>query len=226
MAAEPSTQTAHEEVLTMRKAMTFALAGAMAFALSIGGALADAGGGGGGGSGGGSSGGGGGGGGGSGSPGAGPSGGGGTGGGGTINCRTDAGWIYSEEQGICVRKGSEDDAMLYQQGRALALAGYYDDALDFLGAVGSKDSMTLTMIGYATRKLGRTEEGIAIYHQALAIDPENVNTREYLGEGYLAAGRVDLAEAELDTIARICGNTTCEQYVDLQKAIIGEPVWN
>jgi hypothetical protein len=209
----------------MRKTMTVALASALAFALSVGGALADAGGsgGGGGGGGGGSS---------SGGAGGGGSGGGGggaggtTGGGGAVNCRTDAGWVYDEEQGICIRKGSDNDAMLYTQGRALALAGYYDDALDFLGDVATKDSMTLTMIGYATRKLGRAEEGIAIYHQALAIDPDNVNTREYLGEGYLAAGRVDLAEAELDTIAYICGNTTCEQYVDLQKAIVGDPVWN
>ena len=77
------------------------------------------------------------------------------------------------------------------------------DALDVLVAIRDKnDAMVLTMIGYSTRKLGNTDEGIAIYHQALAIDPNNVNTHEYLGEGYLAAGRVDLAEAELDTLAR------------------------
>lgn len=140
----------------------------------------------------------------------------------------EAGTVYDAETKTCVARSSSliDDFDLYLNGRELAVAGQYEDALDVLNAVGNKDAMTLTMIGYATRKLGRTEEGIAIYHQALAIDPNNLNTHEYLGEGYLAAGRVDLAEAQLDVLERLCGNTTCEQYVDLQKAIVGEPVWN
>ncbi|MEX2318577.1 MAG: tetratricopeptide repeat protein [Bauldia sp.] len=139
----------------------------------------------------------------------------------------EQGTIYDKETKTCVARSSEliDERDLYLTGRELALAGRYDDALDLLNAVADKDAMTLTMIGYATRKLGRTEEGIAIYHQALAIDPDNLNTHEYLGEGYLAAGRIDLAEAELDVLGRLCG-TDCEQYRDLQKALLGEPVWN
>ncbi len=99
-------------------------------------------------------------------------------------------------------------------------------ALDTLNAIRDKnDAMVLTMIGYSTRKLGDAEAGIAIYHQALAIDPNNVNTHEYLGEGYIDAGRVDLAEAELDTLRGLCG-TGCEQYRDLAKAIAGDGKWN
>ncbi len=85
--------------------------------------------------------------------------------------------------------------------------------------------MVLTMIGYSKRKLGHTDEGIAIYHQALAIDPNNVNTHEYLGEGYLAAGRVDLAELELDTLNKLCG-VGCEQFQDLQKALLTDTSWH
>jgi tetratricopeptide (TPR) repeat protein len=137
------------------------------------------------------------------------------------------GTVYDADTKTCVARSSEllDDADLYVTGRELALAGHYEDALGILGAVADKDAMTLTMIGYATRKLGRTDEGIAIYHQALALDPDNLTTHEYLGEGYLAAGRIDLAEAELDVLGRLCG-TDCEQYRDLEKAILGEPVWN
>jgi tetratricopeptide (TPR) repeat protein len=138
------------------------------------------------------------------------------------------GTVFDADKKACTAKDASllDDKTLYRVGRDLALAGYYDDALSTLGAIADKhDAMVLTMIGYATRKVGRTEEGIAIYHQALAIDPDNVNTHEYLGEGYLAAGRVDLAELELDTLERLCG-TTCDQYRSLQKAIAGEPVWN
>ena len=139
------------------------------------------------------------------------------------------GTVYDASTKTCVARSSSriDDRDLYLHGRELALDGRYQDALDVFGTIADKnDAMLLTMIGYATRKLGNTEEGIAIYHQALAIDPDNLNTHEYLGEGYLAAGRVDLAEAELDTLARLCGGTHCEQYQDLEKAMLGQPVWN
>lgn len=139
------------------------------------------------------------------------------------------GTVYDASSKTCVARSSSliDDRDLYLHGRELALDGRYQDALDIFDAIADKnDAMVLTMMGYATRKLGRTDEGIAIYHQALAIDPDNLNTHEYLGEGYLAAGRIDLAEAQLDTLARLCGGTHCEQYQDLEKAILGEPVWN
>jgi tetratricopeptide (TPR) repeat protein len=133
------------------------------------------------------------------------------------------GWAYSNSQGKCVKVSELDDKELYTTGRALALAGYYGSALDTLNAIRDKhDSMVLTMIGYSTRKLGHTAEGIAIYQEALAIDPNNVNTHEYLGEGYIVAGRVDLAKAELVTLKNLCG-TGCEQYQDLNNALLGHP---
>ena len=135
-------------------------------------------------------------------------------------------WIWSTTQNKCVLRTSMNDKDLYQQGHDYALAGYYTDALDALNAIQNKnDAMVLTMIGYSKRKLGHTEEGIAIYHQALAIDPNNVNTHEYLGEGYLAAGRIDLAELELDTLNKLCG-VGCEQYQDLQKALLTDASWH
>ena len=42
--------------------------------------------------------------------------------------------------------------------------------------------------------------------------------REYLGEGYVAAGRVDLAKLQLTEIANRCG-TTCEEYQELAEHI-------
>jgi tetratricopeptide (TPR) repeat protein len=143
-----------------------------------------------------------------------------------VPCEPDK--VYDKETKTCVARSSSliDERDLYLTGRELALAGHYEDALGLLNAVSDKDAMTLTMIGYATRKLGHTEEGIAIYHQALALEPDNLNTHEYLGEGYLAAGRVDLAEAQLDVLERLCGGTGCEQYRDLRDAIFGERVWN
>jgi tetratricopeptide (TPR) repeat protein len=81
--------------------------------------------------------------------------------------------------------------------------------------------MVLTMIGYAKRKSGSFDEGMAYYQRALAIDPKNANTREYLGEAYVEKGRMDLAKAELAKVEALCG-TECEQYQDLAKAIAGQ----
>ena len=111
------------------------------------------------------------------------------------------------------------DEQLFQQGRALAKDGEYDWALTVLAQVkDQKDPRVLTYIGYSNRKAGRLDIGIGYYQQALAIDPNFVTAREYLGEGYMKAGKVDLAKAELSQIAQRCG-TQCEEYKDLAEAI-------
>jgi tetratricopeptide (TPR) repeat protein len=136
-----------------------------------------------------------------------------------------SGYVYDSNKKACVKASSGlfDDKQLYAQGRALALAGRYAEALDALTAVRNQnDSMVLTMIGYAKRKSGSFDEGMAYYQRALAIDPKNVNTREYLGEAYAEKGRMDLAKAELVKVEALCG-TECEQYQDLAKAIAGQP---
>ena len=85
--------------------------------------------------------------------------------------------------------------------------------------------MVLTMIGYATRKSGHYDEGLAYYDKALALNPDNVNTHEYLGEAYFEKGKKDLALVELAKIEKVCG-TTCEQYEDLSATIAGStPTW-
>ena len=52
--------------------------------------------------------------------------------------------------------------------------------------------------GYATRKLGRVDEGIGYYLQSVALDPEYTLVREYLGEAYVIQGKLDLAKEQLD----------------------------
>ena len=149
------------------------------------------------------------------------SGGGGSSGGGTPACK--AGYVYDTNKQTCVKASSLNDEQLYQQGRDLALGRRYEEALGVLAAVRNQNnSKVLTMIGYAHRKLGRFDEGMAYYQQALAIDPDNADTREYLGEAYVETGRMDLAKAELANVEALCG-TECEQYQDLAAAIAGQP---
>ena len=72
--------------------------------------------------------------------------------------------------------------------------------------------------GYATRKLGRTEEGIGYYLQSVAMDPNYAQVREYLGEAYVVQGKLAEAGTQLKAIEKICG-TGCEEFEDLADAI-------
>jgi tetratricopeptide (TPR) repeat protein len=122
---------------------------------------------------------------------------------------------------ICVKatSGVLPDEELYQQGRLLAKQGQYDWALQVLAVVQNQnDPRVLNYQGYSNRKAGRLELGLSYYKKALAINPNFVLAREYLGEGYVVAGRPDLAKAQLAEIEKRCG-TTCEEYKDLSEAI-------
>lgn len=157
--------------------------------------------------------------------GGGSSGGGSSGGGGGGNsptaqsCKKGEVWNSKTRKCVKVQSGVLPDEELYQQGRALAKESQYDWAIEVLSAVqDQEDPRVLNYLGYSNRKAGRLEIGITYYRKALAIDPNFNLAREYLGEGYIAAGRVDLAMNELAAIARSCG-TGCEEYKELSAAI-------
>lgn len=121
----------------------------------------------------------------------------------------------------CVRltAGLLSDQDLYEQGRDLAKDGRYEEALVVLAAiVNQNDPKVLNYTGYSHRKAGRLETGVSFYKRALEINPNFVLAREYLGEGYVAAGRIDLALVQLDEIKNRCG-VDCAEYQLLQKAI-------
>jgi tetratricopeptide (TPR) repeat protein len=157
------------------------------------------------------------------SGGSGGGGGGGSGSGEPVHTCPKKGEVWKD--GKCVKRtGAIPDSDLYAQGRQLALDGRYEAALDLLTAVrNQRDPMVLTMIGYSKRKQGDMEGGFAAYKQALAIDPGNLNTHEYMGEAYVTIGKVEEAKLELATLQKLCGGAGCEQYDDLAKALNGEP---
>lgn len=140
----------------------------------------------------------------------------------TPTCGEGYVWNSSTQQCELKSGSTMDDKTLYQEGRDLALAGRYREALTALGAVRHPDSMTYTMIGYSWRKMGDFSAAQSFYANALALDPNNANTHEYLGEAYAERGRMDLAKIELAKVAVISG-TASEQYHDLFRAIAGQP---
>lgn len=132
------------------------------------------------------------------------------------------GEVYDKKAKKCVKQSSANitDGNRTEYAYSLAKAGRYDEALAMLDTLQDGNTAeALNYRGYATRKLGRTDEGISYYLKSVELDPKYAKVREYLGEAYVIKGRVDLAKDQLNTIKTLCG-TGCEEYRDLNEAII------
>ena len=92
--------------------------------------------------------------------------------------------------------------------------------MSLLASRKQEQSRVLNMVGYATRKLGDVDKGLDYYQRALALDPNYLRAREYLGEGYLQKGDVAKAKEQLSEIADRCTASPCEEYGKLEQAIV------
>lgn len=131
------------------------------------------------------------------------------------------GYVYDPNSKTCVKQqsGVLPDRALTEYAYALARAGRYDEAIDVLNLLKDPNTpVALNYRGFATRKLGRVDEGIGYYLKSVALDPHYAQVREYLGEAYLVKGDTVQAKAQLKAIKGICG-TTCEEYQHLAVAI-------
>ena len=136
-----------------------------------------------------------------------------------------SGQVYDSATQKCVpdKSSSLSDQDKTHYAYHLAKKGEYQAALNLLDSLKNGNTAEAwNYRGYATRKLGRTDEGIGYYQRALAIAPDYAKAREYLGEAWMVKGRPDLAKEQLKMIAGICGHS-CEEYRDLQAAINGHP---
>jgi tetratricopeptide (TPR) repeat protein len=134
----------------------------------------------------------------------------------------DRGKVWDVRNHKCVVKhsGVLPDPQLTEYAFALAKAERYEEALEILAMLRNPDTpRAWNYRGYATRKLGRTDEGVGYYLKAVALDPNYAQVREYLGEAYVIQGKLDLANEQLQTIQKLCGSTRCEEYEDLSDAI-------
>lgn len=130
-------------------------------------------------------------------------------------------WKASSNQ--CKKKKNSElnlNDRLYAEGRLLAKTGEFSKAIKILTTADQQDPHVLNYLGYSYRKSGDLETAIGYYKAALAIDPDFVLAREYLGEGYVKAGRLDLAKLELEQIGKRCGKG-CKEYVELAAVIAG-----
>jgi tetratricopeptide (TPR) repeat protein len=113
---------------------------------------------------------------------------------------------------------STDDE-IYQAGYWLAKNGRFGDAIVMLKrAENQKDPRILNYLGFASRKLGRIDQGLAYYRRALTADPNYVLAREYMGEAFLQKGDIASAQEQLNEIGKRCG-TLCTSYAQLSDLI-------
>jgi tetratricopeptide (TPR) repeat protein len=114
------------------------------------------------------------------------------------------------------------------------LAGYHAayaliyDKDDYIGgiaalrALGYDDNADVaTLIGYASRKLGRYDDAKLWYERALAADPNHAVTWSYYGMWHAEQGNLLMAKDDLEKVRTICGNTDCPAYTKLKAVIDG-----
>ena len=95
-----------------------------------------------------------------------------------------AGQIWDTKHHKCLTRhsGVLPDPDLTEYAYALAKADRYQEAIDVLDLLDNPNTpRALNYRGYATRKLGRTDEGIGYYLKSVALDPNYPQVREYLG---------------------------------------------
>ena len=77
-----------------------------------------------------------------------------------------------------------------------------------------------TLLGYASRKLGRYDDAKYWYDKALAADPKHALTWSYYGMWHAEQGNLLKAKDDLEQVRLICG-TECKEYVALREVIDG-----
>jgi len=97
----------------------------------------------------------------------------------------------------------------------------YQGGITALRAIGYDDNADVaTLLGYASRKLGRYDDAKYWYEKALASDPQHALTWSYYGMWHAEQGNLLKAKDDLEKVRLICG-TTCKEYVALKEAIDG-----
>jgi tetratricopeptide (TPR) repeat protein len=114
----------------------------------------------------------------------------------------------------------------FLRGYHSAYALIYDKA-DYVGGIAALRALgyddhadVATLIGYASRKLGRYDDAKFWYERALAADPDHAVTWSYYGMWQAEQGNVLKARDDLEKVRLICG-TDCRAYKMLKDVIDG-----
>lgn len=124
----------------------------------------------------------------------------------------DASWGSAPPSSVIATDGYIEAVLFLKQGE-------YRSAIDALNALNAPDDPeVLNLLGYAHRKLGMVDQGIAFYLKALERYPQYTRVHEYLGEAYLQQDDIERARATLAKLRQLCGEE-CREYRELSAAI-------
>ncbi|MFQ1702070.1 tetratricopeptide repeat protein [Loktanella agnita] len=119
----------------------------------------------------------------------------------TQNCAEGLVWDLATQSCMTPEDSTNDDNARLKDIRELAYAGQYRAALDVLDSLDDPDApMALVYYGFAHRKAGQVDLGMAYYAAALSADPDNLLARSYKGQAHVQAGDMVQAQAELTEI--------------------------
>lgn len=119
----------------------------------------------------------------------------------STKCEKSQVWDEKTQKCVDAESGQLDDETRFKAVRELAWAGRPEDALKVLATMHEGESdRVLTYLGFANRKAGRLEEGLAYYSKALAVNPDNFLARSYYGQALVEMGEIELASLQLDEI--------------------------
>lgn len=135
------------------------------------------------------------------------------------------GEVYDTKTKKCVVAERATDDAIFEGARDAAYSGEFDYAIDLLRlAANQDDPRVLNYLGFAHRKLGRTEAAMGYYLRALQIDPNYNLARSYMGQGLVADGDMAGAREQLAEIRNRGGEGTWA-YVMLENAITSGVVY-
>ena|ERR1700688_4389666 len=124
------------------------------------------------------------------------------------------------------KKKKTSSAEDFLKGYRAAYALIYDKE-DYAGGIAALRALkeddhpdVATLIGYASRKLGRYDDAKFWYEHALAADPKHALTWSYYGMWQAEQGNLLKAKDDLEIVRTICG-TECREYVALKTVIDG-----
>jgi tetratricopeptide (TPR) repeat protein len=116
----------------------------------------------------------------------------------TRTCADGKVWDSAKKECVDPKKSSFNDDELYKFAREFAYAGQYENAIAVLGlARNQNDPRILNYLGYANRKAGRMELGMAYYRKALQADENYILARSYMGMALVEQGDIQGARVQL-----------------------------
>jgi tetratricopeptide (TPR) repeat protein len=144
----------------------------------------------------------------------------------TTVCEEGLVWDVKIEKCVKPDDLSLNDDQRFKAVRELAYAGRPDDALVVLATMTEGDTdRVLTYRGFALRKSGDIEGGIAAYEAALAQNPDNILAHSYYGQLLVEMDEMAMARGHLDAIRNAGGDGTWAE-ASLERAIATGVTYN